>query len=189
MKNPATSASKPGGSNRTMPIAQDAGLDRAVPGALVVDHDAPVGVDDQVVLDAANGEIAVELHPVVVRRRARREHFDHDDRVRDFHRVEVGRGRTNDKRVRLERRPSGDPNRHAVGKHAAGQSRAAESPAFKQLLRGIFRQSVHGALRRHHDRLAVAQLPAALPPLRPDEEGVDVHFALRRARHAPHPSI
>jgi hypothetical protein len=36
--------------------------------APVMDHHAPVGVEDQVVLDAGKRKIAVELDPVIVRR-------------------------------------------------------------------------------------------------------------------------
>ena len=107
----------PGGSSRTTPSRRMRVLDRLGLTAFVVDHHAPVGVEDQVMLDAAKREIAVELQPMIVRRRTRREHLDHDDRVQDFHRVEIERGGTDDERVRLERRPSRDPNRHAVGKH------------------------------------------------------------------------
>ena len=55
--------------------------------------------------------------------------------------------------------------------------------AFKRLLSGVFRQRVRGALGRHHDRPTVAQLPSTVASLRPGEEGVDIHIALREIRH------
>ena len=60
------------------PVAQRAGLDRPGVTPLVADHDPAVGVEDQVVLDAEQGEIAVELDAMIVRRGARREDLDHD---------------------------------------------------------------------------------------------------------------
>ena len=61
-------------------------------------------------------------------------------------------------------------------------SPARRMPPSERLLSRVFRQRMHRPLRRHHDRLAVAQLPAAVAPLSPDEEGVDVHFVFRRVR-------
>ena len=83
-----------GGIEPDQAIAQDARLDRAVLAALVVDHHIAVRVQDQVVLDAAKREIAVELEPMVLRSRARRQDLDDNDWVRDLQRVEVGGGQT-----------------------------------------------------------------------------------------------
>ena len=48
----------------------------------------------------------------------------------------------------------------------------------------IFRQRMRRTLRRHQNRLAVAQFPAAFASLGPDEKRVDIHFTLGDARHA-----
>ena len=56
---------------------------------------------------------------MIVRRGAGRKHFDHNDRVRDFHRFEVGWRRADDERVGLERVAGGKTDRHAVRKNAA----------------------------------------------------------------------
>src|SRR5271166_7179567 len=81
-------------------IAQDAGFDRIRP-ALMVDHHPPVRVEDEIVLDARQREIAVELDAVVVRRRARRQDLGHNDRIGNLDRVE-GRRWADDEGVRLE---------------------------------------------------------------------------------------
>src|SRR5271157_5029728 len=49
-------------------VAQDAGLDRAGLTALVMDQHAPVGIENQVVIDAGKREVTVELDAVIVGR-------------------------------------------------------------------------------------------------------------------------
>ena len=85
-----------------MAFAQDASLDRSRMSAPVVDHDAAIGVKDQVVIDVAKRKIAVELDPVIVRSRAWRQDLDDNNRVWDLQGVEVGGSRADDEGRGLE---------------------------------------------------------------------------------------
>ena len=114
-------------------------------------------------MHAGKRKIAVELESVIVRGGARRQDFDHNDRVWDLHRVEVGRGRADDERVGLERVARVHSHGHAVRKNAAWEA-GADNTSLQRLLGRVFVKRVGSPLRRHHDRLAVAQLPAASRP-------------------------
>ena len=58
----------------------------------MVNDDAPLGIEDEIVLHARKREIAAELAAMIDRGRARRQDFDHDDGIVDFDRV-VGSAR------------------------------------------------------------------------------------------------
>src|SRR5271166_4809821 len=165
------------------PIAEDAGFDRPGLAALMVDHHPPVRVEDEIVLDARQREITVELDAVVVRRRAWRQDLDHDDRIGNLDRVKRRRW-ADDEGVRFKGGARANPDGHAVGIHAAWQSGAGDR-RVDRLLSRKFRQRMRRALRRHQNRLAIAQLPAAFAFLGPDEELLDTHFAIGDTRHAP----
>ena len=62
-------------------VAQHASLDGAGLAAPVMDHHAAIGVEDQIMLDAGQREVAVELDPLIVRRGARRKDLHHDDQA------------------------------------------------------------------------------------------------------------
>jgi hypothetical protein len=95
--------------------------------APVVDHDAAVGIKDQVVIDAAKRKIAVEFDSVIVCSRGRRQDLHDDERVWDLERAEIGRGRADNERVGLERGSCGDPDRHPIREDAARQARASNA--------------------------------------------------------------
>ena len=68
-------------------LRSHARLDGVAGPALVVDRHAPLGIEDQIVLDARQREIAAELAAVIDRRGAWRQDFDDDDGTGDEDRV------------------------------------------------------------------------------------------------------
>ena len=52
-----------------------------------MNDDAPIGIEDQVVLDAQEREIAAELAAMIYSRCARRQDFDHDDQIDEKSRI------------------------------------------------------------------------------------------------------
>ena len=52
-----------------------------------MNDDPPLGIEDEIVLNARQREIAAELAAVINRRRVGREDFDHDDGVVDRNRL------------------------------------------------------------------------------------------------------
>jgi hypothetical protein len=112
---------------------------------------------------------------------ARRQDFDHNNRVRDFDRLEVGRPRGNDERIRLESGARADRHRHPIRKYAARQAGALDGRVQRFLGRELGQGMVR-KFRRHYHRPPVAQLPSSLPSLGPPNEGVDTEVSLRRVR-------
>ena len=82
--------------------------------APMVDDQALVGVDLEVVLDARHAEIAAELDASVVVPRARRRDLDDDQGVRDLDHVAVEGVPATDQHVGPERGRAVDPDRDAV---------------------------------------------------------------------------
>ena len=87
----------------------------------MVNDDAPIGIENEIMLHAHKREIAAELAAVVDRRRARRQDFNHDDGIVDFDRVGSNSRAADDRRVGFICRPGVDPDRHAVWINSAGQ--------------------------------------------------------------------
>src|SRR5277367_2932104 len=103
-------------------LREDACLDRIARPTLVVNDDPPVGVEDEIVLDARQREIAAELAAVINRRRARGQHFDHDDWVLYGDGL-VSTTRAADHRgVRLESLSRIDLDGEAIGERLARQT-------------------------------------------------------------------
>ena len=90
--NSATSSTSPGGSRSIDPSRRIRVSMRAGLAAPMVDDHALVGVDDQVVLQARQPEIAPELGVHVHGACRGRQHLDHDDRIDDDEGV-AGQGR------------------------------------------------------------------------------------------------
>ena len=84
--NSPTVISIPGGSSRSAP-SLTMRVATASPRAGVVDDDALVGIDDQVMRDRRDAEIAPQLVAQIGHRIARRQHLEHDDRIRNLQRV------------------------------------------------------------------------------------------------------
>ena len=61
-------------------VGQHSGFDRVARPTLVMDSDAPIGIEDEIMVHARKREIAAELAAMIDRRRARRQDFDHENR-------------------------------------------------------------------------------------------------------------
>src|SRR4051794_27726197 len=105
--------------------ARNPRLDRVVRAAMM-DHELLRRIDDQVVLHARHLEVAGELAARVMVERSRREHLDDDDGVRNLYGISGEALAAIDECIRLVGDTRTDPNRHAVRKHPAWNSGAAD---------------------------------------------------------------
>src|ERR1700691_129841 len=90
----------------------------------MVDDDAPLGIENEIMLDAGQREIAHEFGAVIDRRGTRRKDFDDDHRVRDLESVPGWRRSASHQRVGSEGVASPDPHSEPFDVDATGSAGA-----------------------------------------------------------------
>jgi hypothetical protein len=141
-------------------------------------YDAALRIEDEVMLNARQREVAAELAPMVDRRGARRQDLDDDDGTVDSLSVDGRPRAAGDGRVRLVCRLGADAHGDPVGISPARQSHAAHGLSQGDI--GLaFDVAVQHPLRRHHHRNAVVQLPTPFLALGPAEELFGRHIVAR----------
>ncbi len=157
------------------PLGENARLDDVALTALVMNDDAPFGIENEVVDDAGKREVAGQLDAMIARGGARRKNLHDDDGIRNFDRVRRQARTAIDQRVRFEDRSVGDAHGRAVRQDLAGRAgaddRRAQRP--KDFALGF---SVRDAIRRHCHERPVMQFPTPFLSLGPDQEFVGGHF-------------
>ena len=121
----STATSKPGGSSLTAPSEMHPRLDRVVLAPLVVNGDATLGIEDQIVLEACKREIAAELSSVIDRGGGGRQDFDNDDQIDEKDRIAGQLWTANDRAIRSVDRPLVDQDAAAAAKDLAIATGAA----------------------------------------------------------------
>ncbi len=141
-----------------------------------------IGVDDEVVRDALEAKIAVELKRRIDVTGRGRGDLDNDHRVRHLDGVRRKLRPAIDEGIGLVGRLVRHAHGRAVRQHVAGKAGGADA-ALQGGLDSEFHLRMPNPLGRHQIRHAVVQLPAPLLGLGPDEELVHRHLALRRTAH------
>jgi hypothetical protein len=140
---------------------------------MVSDH-PPLGIENEITLDARKREIAAELAAVIDPGGAGRQDFDDNDGIVDRDRVVGATRAANDRRVRLKGGSRVDPDGEAVRDDFARLA-GRRQPAVQSLCGAEVHANMRGPFRRHHHRNTVVQLPAPSLPLGPEKELVAGH--------------
>ena len=157
-----TGISSPGGSRLSRP-SSDSRLDHVAGPALVMDRHAVIGVEDEIMRDAGQREIARELRPMIARCCPLGENFDHDHGLGNFDRSRRQARPAIDQSVRLERGARRDAHRRAIGNRVASRIGAPDR-GFEGDERLGFGVEMRQPLRRLRHELAVLQFPSPVAP-------------------------
>src|SRR6266540_2511308 len=163
-------------------FADDPGGDGVPPAACMMDDEPLIRIDDEVIQNACNAEIARKLGRSIDAPRGRREYLDDDHGIRH---LDGGVGElltAVDERVRLVGGILIDTDRHPIRQHVARQA-GLPDPCQQRSLRGKFDICMPHPLGRHGIDNAGIELKSSRPALRPGKVLINGHLVLRQRGH------
>src|SRR5579883_2255960 len=163
-------------------LRQYSRFDNVLDATLVMNRNAAVGVEDEIMNDASQGKIARQFRAMIIGRRIRRQNLDDNDRSRNFQRIWRERRAAIYESVRLEDHVVMDAHGCAAREGFATQFRSF----YRRLQRAkalSLSLEVGDPFRRHRDGNAVMQLPSPFLALAPRQELVRGHRLFGGRRH------